>query len=259
MKKVSAQFTLDMGKAEAFVDLVASTFDLAKRDVKQLRSKHPVAIGALDVHSKARKLGNTADAYDGAFLTICAQFEFVVRDLIEVFIDHLSIKIPIFRNLPDTIRTFYPRGCATVLINLEQDKFQHLTQEMVLFSLASCVRCSAKRPYHFIGEAFSNHERNLNARVIDQICRERLGLDDVWKRLARQNALASCLGSKNEDTTEKRARETLDAAIRHRNNIIHRGKSFYHTGESEVRDSARFFTVLIDNLATVMDNFLQSL
>jgi hypothetical protein len=258
MKTVSTQFALDMNKAEAFVDLVSSTFELAKHDIKKLRSKHPVVINALDIHSKVRNLGTTADTYDGAFLTICAQFESAVCDLIEVFIGHLTTKIPIFQNLPVIIRTFYPKGCAIILSNLEQDKFKHLTQEMVLSSLASCVNCSAKKPYHFLGEAFSNHERNLSANVIDNMCQERLGLDSVWKRLARQGTLAPFLGSMNEATTEQRARETLDAAIRHRNNIIHRGKSFYHTGESEVRDYARFFTVLVGSFATVLDNFLQA-
>ncbi|AQX74568.1 hypothetical protein B1772_03490 [Dehalococcoides mccartyi] len=259
MNILSARFSDDMRKTEEFVDLIKSTFDLAKQDIKHLRSKHPIMVNALDVHTKARKLGGTSEVYDGAFLTICAQYEFTVRDLIETFAGNLSSKIPIFQNLPDIIRSYYPKGCATLLLHIDQEKYNHLTQQDVLSSLASCVNCSTGSPYHFVVDAFSNHERNLNAGVINEIYSQRLGMKDIWKRIARQTALADYLGSKDKNTVEKIAKEKLDGAIKHRNNIIHRGRSFSHTGESEVRNTAQYFSALMDSLAIVMDKYEQSL
>ena len=259
MQSVAIQFTQDMQRAEANLDLVNSTFDLAKYDSKNMRSTHPVAIGAIDVLQKARIVGSTVEAYDGSYLSICAQFEFAVRNLVEVFTNQLNTKIPMYNNLPTCITEWYPKGCSEILLHITQEKYNHLTQLAILNSLASCIRCTAKKPYHFIPDAFSSHDNNLRPGVIDEIFKKRLGLDKIWNKLGRETILSTYLGSPNPQTTEQRARAKLEAAISLRNNIIHRGQGFFHPGESDLRDTARYFDALVSSLANVLDRYLASL
>ncbi len=256
MQNVAAQFTQEMLQAEIYIDLVNSTFDLAKHDSKGLRSKHPVALGAIDVWQKARKMGSTVEAYDGSYLSIYAQFEFAVRNLIEVFTNQMNTKIPIYGNLPNGIREWYPKGCSEILLHIDHDKYQHITQSAVMNSLASCVKCSLKRPYHLIPEAFSSHEHNLLPSVIEEIFNNRLGIEKVWQKLGQETVLSTCLGSTNPVTAAQRARMKLSVAITQRNNIIHRGQAFSHLGESELRDTVRYFKALVSSLANVLDKYL---
>lgn len=259
MQSVAAKFSQDMQQVEVYIDLVNSAFDLAKYDYKNLRSKHPVALGAIGVCQTARKLGSTVEVYDGSYLSICAQYELAVRNLIEVFTNHMNIKIPMYSNLPEQIRTWYPKGCSVILLNMGGDKYQNITQVSVMSSLASCVKCSLKKPYNLIPEAFSDHEHNLRDKVIEDIFDERLGLQKVWQKLGRETVLSTHLGSTNSQTTEQRARSKLNGVMLQRNNIIHRGQGFYHPGESELRDTARYFSVLVSSLANVMDKYLASI
>ncbi len=252
MKNVSSQFAKDMLQAELSIDIVTAIFRLAKYETKTFRSKHPIALEAISIHEKVRQLGTTLEAYDGAFLSICAQYEFATRTLIERFISQLDTEIPLYSNLPETIRDWYPEGCANIILNVNQDKFQNITHSSILVSLASCINCSLKRPYHLIPEAFSYHDKNLSADIIQQIFQKRLGIKSVWQKLGRQKALSDHLHTPNNPTTEQVARQRLNGAIQQRNNIIHRGKAFYHPGESEIQETARFFRVLIGSLAEVM-------
>jgi hypothetical protein len=255
MQNIATQFTQSMQQAEDYIDLASSAFDLAKHDYKNLRSKHPIAVNAIDVCKKARKLGSTVEVYDGSYLSICAQYEQTVRKLVEVFTNELNAKIPIYSNLPEKIRQWYPKGCSMILLN-GREKYQYINQDAIMGSLASCVKCSLKKPYSLIPEAFSDHDHNLRDGVIEVIFGERLGLQKVWQKLSHEVILSTYLGSTNPLTTEQLARSKLNGAMLQRNNIIHRGQGFHHPGESELSDTARYFNVLISSLANVLDKYL---
>lgn len=258
MNNLSIQFAKDMQKAELFIDMVNATFKLAKGDIRYFRSKHQIAADVVAIHKKTRELGTSLEALDGTYLSICAQYEFVTRNLIETFINKLNNKIPLYSNLPEPIRDWYPRGCANLILN-SSDKYPNITQTLLLNSIASCMKCSIKQPYHLVPEAFSYHDNNLRSDIILDLFQTRLGIEKVWQKLGRQKILTDYLHSSNAPTTEQLARKKLDTTIVQRNNIIHRGQSFTHPGESVVHDTAQFFGVFVEGLSDILIKYLASI
>jgi hypothetical protein len=260
MNKVYTQFAKDMEQIIVFVELFSAIRNLAKHDLKNMRSNHPVAAEAKIVHAKARELSSSAVVvYDGPFLTACAQFEMAVRDMIEAFISNLMRKITDYSHLPKPVMDWHPRGCAQILLNIHQDKFKHLTQDIVLQNLASCVHYSPKKPYRFTLEAFSDNERNLKPDIIEEIFKKRLGIDKIWQKLSREDDLTTYFGTQNSQLVEKLAREKLKEIMNRRNEIIHRGKEYYTPGESEIKECANFFKVLILSFANMLEKHLNAL
>ncbi len=260
MNTVYTQFAKDMEQIIVFVELFSATRNLARHDLKNMRSNHPVAREAKIVHAKARELSSFAVVvYDGPFLTACAQFEMAVRDMIEAFITNLMRKIADYSHLPKAVRDWHPLGCAQILLNIHQDKFKHLTQDIVLQNLASCVHYSPKKPYRLTLEAFSDNERNFKPDIIEEMFKIRLGIDKVWQKLSRENNLISHLGTQNSQLIEKLGRERLKEIMNRRNEIIHRGKDYYTPGESEIKECANFFKVLILSFANMLEKHLNAL
>lgn len=259
MLTIAAQFGRDMDQIVAFVDLTRSTQDLAKQDPRAFRSTHPLATAARDVHQKARRLTlPTVVAYDGAFLGACAQFELCVRRLIEGFLVQATTKLPDYSHLPQAIREWHPRGCANILVRLKSDKFKHLTADDIVKALASCFNSSPTSPYRLQPEAFSDNDRNFKPAVIEEQF-DHIGVKDIWQKLSRQPDLRTFLGTHSEASTMQYGKIRLSEMMDRRNDIIHRGASYYTPGESEVTQCALYFKALISSLASVMNAYLASL
>lgn len=258
MRTIATRFAADMAEIDAFVDLLTATLDLAKQDPKGLRSKHAIATQALFVHGKARALVSRAVLFDGPYLTTCAYFELAVRELVEVFVSRLNRRSRTYSHLPKVIQEWHPLGNAEILLNLKRPQFGHLTAEAILKNLASCVVKSGAS-YQLTPEAFSNNERNFAPDILSDMFKKRLGLEKLWSKLARDAQLQAFLGSTTEALVEKLAWDRLDEAMKRRNSIIHRGRTYYTTSETEVRECSRYFAVLIAALAEVLENHLAAI
>ncbi len=260
MIAVSERFTIEMNRVVAYTELVEATFDLAKHEPRKTSSRKPIDLKTHVVHQKAKEVASTAVAYDGVYLSTCALFEMAIRDLIETFINSLVVKIPSYNKLPKEIKEWNPRGCSEILININQEKFKHLSSDVILKALSTCVRPSKTSPsYTLLVEAFSNNERNFQPVFLEDVFRVRLGLDKVWHKAAYEKTLSEYLGSPHHDTTERVAKERLTSAMQRRNDIIHRGRAYYTPGQSEVKECALFFAALISALAAVLSKHLDTL
>jgi hypothetical protein len=105
-----------------------------------------------------------------------------------------------------------------------------------------------------IGDAFSDNSKNFWPETIDEMFRTRIGIDKVWQKLSRENALQVALGTTVPATVEQIARRRLSELLDRRNDIIHRGKTYYAPSETEVRECALFFKALVMNLSEIMEN-----
>jgi hypothetical protein len=181
MKSIASRFALEMDAIYYFVDVILSAIELSKADFRGINSRKRCFITAQRLKEVVRNGGNlTVVAYDGAFLSSCAVFELCIRNLIEQYIDRAVNKCTIFNHLPKEIRDWYPIGCSNILLNLNQDKFSHITKETVINSIASCVRPSQKKGYNLLGEAFSDNTRNFWPNEIDEFFSKRLGISKIW-------------------------------------------------------------------------------
>jgi hypothetical protein len=188
-------------------------------------------------------------------LTLCADLELALRELVIRYVECAQAKCEDYNHLPMAMRDWYPRGCAELLMSLSQDRFKHLTQAEIHRSLASCFGSPAK-PYSLIGDAFAYNNRNFRPQDLDQHFRKRLGIPKIWQKLSRDSRFQSDLGAPGPATAEALARSKLEGLLNRRNDIVHRGRSYYTAGDSEVRGAAAYCVALTLALAHALDDQL---
>jgi len=200
MKNIACRFALEMDNIFSFVDIILSAITLSKSNFSGIKSRKKCFITAKKLKNKVVSSGNlTVVAFDGAFLSSCAEFELCIRKLIEEYIHCAVNKCASYNHLPKEIREWYPLGCSNIIININQDKFSHITLQAILNSIASCVKPSAKKGYSLLGEAFSDNTRNFWPNEIDDFFSKRLGIKKIWQKISRESQFQKKMGVSNVD------------------------------------------------------------
>jgi RiboL-PSP-HEPN len=257
MKTVASNFDVSMDDILSLVKIVTDVLSLAKQEPSKLRSRQAFAAAAKKLHrTTVHSTRFDVVAYDGALLSACAEYELAVRALIEKYIERAVMKCPKFDHLPASIRNWYPTGCAHLILNLTQDKFRHLTSEVITRSVASTVKNVSGG---LIVEAYSNNERNFWPKQVEECLGIRLGIEKIWRKLSRETGLQGFVGTTNESLAEELARRRVTEFLERRNDIIHRGRSYYTASESEVQRHVTFMKTLINALADVMEKQLAAI
>lgn len=257
MRGVASRFAANMDNILGFLDVVAATMQLAKESVGRNRSISSFQVAARRVHKSVLSSNRfTLVAFDGAFLTACAEYELAIRDLIEKYIQRAASKCPQYNHLPKEMRDWYPEGCARIILHIKNDRFSHLTRDSVVRSLADS---SKNLSGTLVGEAFSDNERNFWPEDIDVFFQDRLGINKIWQKLSRNTSFQASIGTTIPATAEQVARMKLRDLLSKRNNIIHRGRSYYNPSESEIRECVEFYRALISSLAEIMENTIVAL
>jgi hypothetical protein len=259
MNTITAAFRRRMAEVATWVDLVGLLTDLAREDIRRLRSSVPAADRARAVHRSVGALGNvtTIVAYEGAYLTACAEFELAVRAVVEKFVDQVNSRIPTFTSLPAKIQGHQYRGCARVIMNIGEDKFSHLTAEQVAACMHSCGAGLAAG-YRLLPEAFSENRNNFDWKMMGEVM-GRLGVPHFSAAMGNDVALSALLGTTVGGPTENVAAMRLNNAMKRRNQVIHRGRSTYNPSESDGKQCAEFFVALVDALASILAAYLLTL
>jgi len=257
MRSIAGLFGKEMDRVVAFLETISIAYQLAKENPTGITSKKKFIENA----RRLRKVINSCTdmnvvAYDGAYLHACAEYELTVRYLIERYVDRAASKCQDYLHLPKEMREWYPVGCSSVVLNITQDKFRHLTVSTLVSSLASTTK---RKKYSLIGDAFSDNSVNIWPETIDEMFRTRIGIEKIWQKLSRENGLQTALGTTVPATAEQVARRKLSALLHRRNDIIHRGKTYYAPSETEVRECALFFKALVANLSEIMEKHCAAL
>jgi hypothetical protein len=252
MLSVAAKVANDMRQVVTLLEVLAASVGVAQVSAKGFRSKHPMAKAALTLQQRfPNSLAVMTVVHDGAYLTLCADLELALRELIIRYVEQAQAKCPDYNHLPRKMRDWYPRGCGELLVNLSQDRFEHLTQLEIHRSLASCLGSPAK-PYSLIGDAYAYNNRNFWPKELEQHFDERLGIPKIWQKLSRSTRFQTALGATAPGTAEMVARNKLEQLLGRRNDIVHRGKSYYTASDSEVRGAAAYCTDLTQALAELL-------
>ena len=256
---IATKFSTDMRGLKDYISLVVATFDLAKTDKRRLRSKHVLARAALDLHARARSLTlGLSLACEGTYLIACAQFEQLVRDMLEEAANQASSKKTAFLDLPPKMREAHTKGCAAILSKITQDKFRHLSESSVAVSLHSClVGSPSGSAYNLLVEAFSNNENNFKPEVVADHFKK-LGVSDPWESLSGQSYLQNYFKFTSADT-KRASKERLERIMDQRNIIMHRNKSVERLGVPEVIECAEFFDALSQSMAEVLSKYVLSI
>ncbi len=254
MQKIAIGFTKRMDSILAFLNIVSATITVAKTDHRNIKSRASFITFSKRLKSVVVANPNfSLAAYDGSYLTICAEYEMTVRNLIEKFISDAALKCTEYHHLPKEIREWYPVGCANLILNITQDKFSHLTRDQIVRSLASCQKI---RGYSLIGEAFSDNHMNFWPDVVEDTFSKRIGLEKVWQKLSRQNRLQTLIGTTEPATVQRQLKDRLYRIMQRRNDIIHRGRTYFVPSETEVAGSATFLREVVISLGDIMADHL---
>jgi hypothetical protein len=255
MQSVIKDFELQKNRILCLVEVINASMEVGKTDDKTIRSKAAFVIASKRL--KAMIVTNiTPVAYDGAYLTACAEYEQAVRSLIDRFVAGVVSKCTSYQHLPRKMRDWYPDGCSNIILNIKQDKFNHLTKDAIVNSLSSCSKTIG---YTLLGEPFSDNPRNFRADYLEEILTCRIGIEKIWQKVSRETDMHVIIGSTDPSTAERVAREKLNIALQRRNDLVHRGRSYYSPSASEVKECVSFLNVLVATLGNIMIRHLAAI
>ncbi len=241
----------------AYLDIVTATIAVAKADNKSIKSRTSFIASSRklkDVVLQNQDFSLTA--FDGSYLTLCAEYEMTVRKLIEKLVLDAASTCTDYHHLPKSMREWYPDGCSNLILGIKQDKFAHLTKDQLVQSLASCLRT---KNYVLIGEVFSDNQNNFWPDTVDDTFSKRIGLTKIWQKLSRDKSLQTLIGTTELSTVERQLRDRLAKIMQRRNDIIHRGRSYFTPSDTEVRDAACYLKVLVSSLGLHMKKYLDGI
>jgi len=259
MLNIATKFRAEMDQAIALVALIGATRNLAQTQTSGQQWRSPAGKILRNLHRLSIDFTSTHLAYDGIYLVICAHFELTVRQLIEQFVEELMASLTSFHHLPSAIKDWHPTGCAQIMMKMNQESFGHLTPDALIANLASCLNASAAKPYKLTTEAYSFNEHNFRPSILEEQISKRLGLSKVWQKLSRQPSLTTFFKATRSETVENLSRKRLEDCMLRRNQIIHRGRTYYTAGETEVIDCAKFLCAFTESLANVLVKYRDSL
>lgn len=242
----------EMERVRNLASYLSKSQKFSSKSTKKLRSQHPFVEEAKEIQLIAKKVGNASPGYDGLYLSVCATYELTFRASIESLIESINTEIQDFSSVPRKIREWHPKGCAHIIHNSSNSKFEHLTVDSIVTALSRCQSPNNQKPAQLLPDAFSWHENNLRHAVVGEILTNRIGIEKPWKKIAKRSHLKLFYGTDNEQTLEKLAKNELDSCIERRNNIIHRGRNYYTSSESDITRATHFFEVLTSSIVDVL-------
>lgn len=241
----------------AYLDIVSAIIAVAKADHKSVKSHASFVMSSRRLKNVVLKNQDfSLTAFDGSYLTLCAEYEMTVRKLIEKLVLDATSTCAEYHHLPKEMRDWYPDGCSNLILGIKQDKFSHLTKEQIVISLASSLKT---KNYGLIGEVFSDNQRNFWPETVDETLSRRLGLTKIWQKLSRDRNLQTMIGTTELSTMERQLRDRLAKIMQRRNDIIHRGRSYFTPSDTEVRDAACFLKALVSSLGSHMQQYLDGI
>lgn len=260
MNVVASTFSGRMSKVAEWIDLVDILFALGTDDIRRLRSRVSAANRTRDLHRAATGLGTTLTvvAYEGAFLTVCAEFELAIREMIEVFIDRACAAKPTFGALPSAMQKRQHAGCAKIITHIDRPNFNHLTVDQVVDCLYSCHPTSSLPRYRLLPEAFSENERNFSWSMLKEVM-DRLGVANFLDRIGIHTGMAAHFGAQVGPRTANLVVSRLDEMMRRRNNIVHRGRTTHSPSATDVKECAAFLAALVISVSDVLSAHLVAL
>lgn len=186
--------------------------------------------------------------YDhGAAVTrLYAIYERFVEDLISDWLRLLPELISPYTELGEKIQNTHREGIGRLLLDLNKNRFQHLSVEKVIQGLFFGVTGTDK--YELLPEAFLMHEQNLRKEVLEKLLAD-TGIENAWKWIVNyrkiKNFVEEVRGSQN--TAEGELKQLVD----YRNEAAH-GSVDQILGIQELLDLCDFVESLCQSLAELV-------
>ena len=191
---------------------------------------------------------------DGSVLLLVAAFEQFVSDLMISFTEQLPQIIPVYRDLPNSIRSANERLTGEALVR-GRSRFSPYERQHFVENLRYCQAGST--PYVLNGEAMAFNERNLKASILRELF-GRIGIPDIWQPVGSTRTLKYWSGRGGAKVAASRAKTKLDELIDNRNQIAHRVGSTT-IGPDLVHSYIRFERALAYSMLRALNDYAKTL
>ena len=209
------------------------------------------------LHRSVRRIGLSGmqPSLDGSVLLIAAAFEQFVADAMIAFTENLPVRVSVYEELPNGIRSANERFTGAALSDgRSRSRFSEYELRRFVDNLRDCQ--AGVVPYVLNGEAIALNDRNLNARRLRELI-GRLGIADIWTIVGSTRTLKRWSGLGGAKAAESRAKNQLNELITNRNQIAHRVGSTT-IGPEVVRSYIRFQRALARSLVKSLEGHAAS-
>lgn len=175
-----------------------------------------------------------------------AIYERFVEDLISDWLQLIPVLVSNYSDLGENIQNTHRQGIGRLLVDLNKNRFQHLSVEKVVQGLFWGINSTGK--YELLPEAFLLHEQNLRKEVLEKLFAD-AGIENSWKWVTNHREIKYFVeevrGSQN--TAEGELKQLVD----YRNYAAH-GTVDEILGTQELLDLSDFVEALCKALAELM-------
>ncbi len=212
-------------------------------DIKQLK-ENPEFAPLIEVIPSKREW----QIYDRCAVVtrLYAIYEDFVEDLISDWLRRMPDLVPRYSDLGQTVQNTHREGIGRLLIDIKQNRFQHLSVEKVVQGLSCGITDTGK--YELLPDAFLLHEQNLRKKALETVLKN-AGIDEAWKWVINHKEIKYFVeevrGSQN--TAEGELKQLVD----YRNEAAH-GSTDEILGTQELLDLADFVEALCKSLADLV-------
>ncbi|NEP12509.1 MAG: hypothetical protein F6K14_20335 [Symploca sp. SIO2C1] len=172
----------------------------------------------------------------------------------ERFVEHLILDwllllpelISNYSDLGDKIQNTHREGVGRLLLDLNKNRFQHLSIEKVVQGLFSGV--TGTEQYELLPDAFLSHEQNLRKEILEKLLAD-AGIENAWKWIDKHRNIKYFVEkiSARQHTAEGQLKRLVD----YRNEAAHRG-IFETMSTQELLDLGDFVKALCEALAELV-------
>jgi len=254
------QFRTATTNLEKWLQVVDNVAYLSRTAVPKGDRKRYV-VGARRVVTAARAMGTSRAIvpFEGAYLYVCAEFEWAVRELIEDFGNSVALKVKRFSDLPERLQKRNVTSSAIILGDFDADRFPALTQFDVISKLHTCLDPSTPdHGYEICEEALSYSRRNFRWKVIKEVFGD-LGVANMMATMSADGKVQKALGVSSAGTVESMLPRELDQIIDTRNRIIHRSGVFTSPTSADVRRIIKTLRAIVSGLEKVLTSHYRTL
>ncbi|MUL38429.1 MAE_28990/MAE_18760 family HEPN-like nuclease [Gloeocapsopsis dulcis] len=178
-----------------------------------------------------------------------AIYERFVEDLIKDWLNLLPGLFTRYSDLDERIRNTHLMGVGRLLVELNKNRYEHLSPEEVVRGLFLGVK--GEDEYDLLSDAFLFHERNLRKETLEKLFAD-AGLSNMWtwvdKHQAVRNFVQEIRG--NQNTTEGE----LNELISYRNDAAHGARIDDVLGDKALLELCDF----IESLCQALSEFVTS-
>lgn len=178
---------------------------------------------SLDVELLAKLRKDAPKSRDWIIYEHCATvtrlyaiYETFVENLLKKWLAILPRLYPNYSDLEERIRTTHQMGVGKLLIDLNKNRYSHLSITDVISGIFRGVSNDAG--YKLIPDAFLIHEQNLRKEILDKLLAD-AGVSNAWNWLEKSNTVNIFLQNRTEN--ENNAEGTLNQLIINRNQAAH--------------------------------------